>query len=106
MRVINSSLGDMGPKSAAQVNPEPGKIGQQTLMKTKMHGAFKLIALASGQLFGDDDVIGERNRLATATCISHTGYVWRINKEEFFRRIESVEESKFEVRKQLYSKQM
>lgn len=28
MKVINSALGDLGPKSAAQVNPEPGKTGQ------------------------------------------------------------------------------
>ena len=28
MKVVNSALGDMGPKSAAQVNPDPSKSGQ------------------------------------------------------------------------------
>ena len=61
LKVVNSSLGDLGPKSAAQVNPMPGK-NNQTLAKTKMHGTFNLLSLASGQLFGDEDVIGERPR--------------------------------------------
>ena len=47
-KVIKSSVGDMGPKSAAQTNPVPGKLGQQTLSKTKMHGSFKLISLSTG----------------------------------------------------------
>ena len=48
LKVVKSALGDQGPKSAAQANPTPGKLDQQTLTKTKMHGAFKLISLASG----------------------------------------------------------
>ena len=71
-----------------------------------MHGSFKLISLSKGQLFGDDDVIEERPRIATATCVSHVGCVFRIDSAEFFRRIESSEETKTEVRKQLYSKQV
>ena len=70
-----------------------------------MHGAFKLIQLASGQLFGDDDVIGARNRLATATCISHSAKVYKIEACQFFSRIESIEETKVEVRLQLYQKE-
>lgn len=42
-KVVHSSLGDKGPKSAAQTNPNPEKSDQQTLAKTRMHGAFKLI---------------------------------------------------------------
>ena len=70
-----------------------------------MHGAFKLIQLASGQLFGDDDVIGHRSRLATATCVSHEGKVYKIEAQQFFARIESVEESKVEIRMQLFQKE-
>ena len=105
LKVVNSALGDLGPKSAAQVNPMPGK-NNQTLAKTKMHGAFKLLSLATGQLFGDEDVIGERPRQTTATCVSHTGSVFKIDATDFFRQIEAKEESKIEVRKQLYTKEM
>lgn len=106
MNVVNSSCGDMGPKSAAQVNPDPDKKGQQSLTKTKMHGAFKLIALSCGQLFGDDDIYNKRPRFATATCVSQTGFVWEINGNEFKSLIEKVDESRIEVKKQLYTKQM
>lgn len=69
-----------------------------------MHGAFKLIALSSGQLFGDDDVINKKPRFATVTCTSSSGVVFRIEAGEFFRKIETVEETKMEIRKQLFSK--
>ena len=85
---MHSSLGDKGPKSAAQTNPNPEKSDQQTLAKTRMHGAFKLISLNTGQLFGDDDVVVGRERMATATCVSHSGLVFRINSQEFLKRIE------------------
>lgn len=71
-----------------------------------MHGAFKLLSLSTGQMCGDDDVINNRTRFATATCTSHKGTVYRIEAAEFFRRIEHVEEAKIEIRKQLYTKQM
>ena len=99
LKVVKSALGDQNPKSAAQINPTPGKEGQQTLTKTKMHGAFKLISLASGQMFGDDDVINKNPRFATVTCTSRTGVIFRIEASEFFRKIESVEETKIEIRK-------
>ena len=106
LNVVNSSCGDMGPKSAAQINPDPDKKGQQSLAKIKMHGAFKLIALSCGQLFGDDDIYNKRNRLATATCVSQTGFVWEINAYEFKSLLEKVDESMIEINKQLYTKQM
>ena len=56
-------------------------------------------------MFGDDDVIEGRNRLTTATCNSHKGVVYRIDAPEFFRRIEHIEDTRIEVRKQLYTKQ-
>lgn len=71
-----------------------------------MYGNFKLITLMSGQLFGDDDVKNERCRFATATCISHTGIIRRIEKEEFARRVEAIEDTAFELKKQLYTREM
>ena len=56
-------------------------------------------------MFGDDDVIENRNRMTTATCNSHGGLVYRIDSQEFFRRIEHIEDTRIEVRKQLYTKQ-
>ena len=50
-------------------------------------------------------MIGGRNRLATATCISHSARVYAIDACQFFSRIESVEETKVEVRLQLYQKE-
>ena len=102
---MHSSLGDKGPKSAAQTNPNPEKSDQQSLAKTKMHGAFKLISLYTGQLFGDDDVVVGRERMATCTCQSHEGLVFRISGTEFLKRIEQMEETKIEFHKQLFTKQ-
>lgn len=96
LKVINSSLGDKGPKSASQANPIPGKSDQQVLSKTKMHGAFKLIALSTGQLMGDDDIVAKRSRLATATCVSQTGKVYRIDATEFFKKLELDKRTKAE----------
>ena len=48
MKVVKSALGDLGPKSANAVNPNPGKTGQESLAKKKMHGEFKLITLSTG----------------------------------------------------------
>ena len=48
LKVVKSSVADLGPMSAISINPQPGKTGIQSLAKTKMHGAFKLIQLASG----------------------------------------------------------
>ena len=70
-----------------------------------MHGAFKLIALSTGQLMGEDDMIAERPRLATATCVSQKGKVYRIDAPEFFKKLELTYETKVEFHKQLYSKQ-
>lgn len=103
--MVHSSLGDKGSKSAAATNPDPSKTDHQTLTKKKMHGAFKLISLFSGQLFGDEDVVNERVRTATATCVSHVGVVYKINAAEFLKRIEQLEETKIEFHKQLFSKQ-
>ena len=71
-----------------------------------MHGAFKLIALSTGQLMGEDDMIAKRSRLATATCVSQKGKVYRIDATEFFKKIELQHETKIEFHKQLYSKQL
>ena len=42
--------------------------------------------------------------MATATCVSHTGLVFRINSQEFLKRIEQMEETKIEFHKQLFTK--
>ena len=55
-------------------------------------------------MFGDDDVINRKPRFATVTCTSSSGVIFKIEAGEFFRKIESVEETKIEIRKQLYSK--
>ena len=55
-------------------------------------------------MFGDDDVINKKPRFATVTCTSNGGLIFKIEATEFFRKIESVEETKIEIRKQLYSK--
>ena len=55
-------------------------------------------------MFGDDDVINKKPRFATVTCTSRIGVIFRIEASEFFRKIESVEETKIEIRKQLYAK--
>ena len=111
--VFHSSLGDKGPKSAAQTNPNPEKSNQQTLAKTHYHGAFKLMSLQNGHLFGDDDVVASRDqgmvvsraRLATATCMSHTGFVFKISGHEFLKRIEMSDETNLVFNRQLYAKQ-
>ena len=64
-----------------------------------MHGAFKLIALSIGQLMGEDDVIAERPRLATATCVSQKGKVYRMDATEFFKKLEQNQDTKIEFHK-------
>ena len=43
--------------------------------------------LGVGQLFGEEDVIAEREFTTTVTCKSNTGKVYRMRIAEFFRRI-------------------
>lgn len=55
---------------------------------------------------GEDDMIAERPRLATATCVSQKGKVYRMDAIEFFKKLELQYETKIEFHKQLYSKQL
>ena len=71
------------------------------------------MSLQKGQLFGDDDVVASRDegvvisraRLATCTCMSHSGSVFKISGAEFLKRIEVSDESNLEFNKQLFTKQ-
>ena len=70
-----------------------------------MHSAFKLLTLSNGQILGEDDLINERVRFATAVCTSSSMKAYILQASEFFRLIDSKEESRVEVRKQLYYKE-
>ena len=106
MKVVKTALGDLGPKSANAVNPNPGKTGQESLAKKKMHGEFKLITLSTGYLFGEEDVVAQRPCSVTARCVSSAGMVYRIDASEYFRRIECFDETKRMIRQALFEKQI
>lgn len=48
---------------------------------------------------GEDDVIAERPRLATATCVSQKGKVYRMDATEFFKKLEQNQDTKIEFHK-------
>ena len=45
---------------------------------------------------GDDDIVAKRSRLATATCVSQKGKVYRMDASEFFKKLELEKRTKVE----------
>lgn len=76
------------------------------LARQQYHGVFKLISLMQGQMFGEGDVVNCRPRLATATCVSHTGTLIEIEAGEFIKKLQAHDETYQEMLKGLYAKQV
>eukprot|EP00347_Sterkiella_histriomuscorum_P023290 403335214 len=53
---------------------------------------FKIAILGPGQMFGEDDVIHERQYTSTIICRSNVGQVFAMKAQEFFRKLKPNEE--------------
>ena len=58
-----------------------------------------------GQFIGEEDVINKRARTTTMTCMSRTGILLRMRADEFFKRLQTHEETWAEIKYQLYFKE-
>lgn len=48
---------------------------------------FKIAILGAGQMFGEDDIVAERNYTSAVFCRSNQGFVFCIKTIEFFRKL-------------------
>ena len=63
-------------------------------MKT-MNYNLRISIMGVGQVFGEHDVLGERNHCSTSvTCVSNTGNVFCIKVEDFLKRFKMGSDSR------------
>jgi CRP-like cAMP-binding protein len=49
---------------------------------------IKLSHLCSGHIFGEEDIINERNYTTTVKCISSTGVIYVLSNEHFYENFQ------------------
>ena len=74
----------------------PEKLGQKS---TSTQAQLQLVIKGPGEMFGEQEVLGDQPRGTNCACISSTGKLWVIAKFDFMRRLSSTETWNFIYKK-------
>ena len=80
----------LGPNGRKQIS----YLGNQFKMNQKKSLNFKIARICKGQMFGQEDVINDRNYTTSVKCVSNSGKLFMIKSDEFYQRIKKDDLSK------------
>lgn len=86
---------EMRKKKGGGADEKIGALTNSRLISntTKSYGNIKITLIGAGQMFGEEDVLSNRNYTTTVTCVSKVGDVFCIKNNEFFRKLRANTES-------------